>query len=361
MPEARAAGALLALLDLARWAPSGDNTQPWRFEILGADHVAVHAFDTRDHCVYDLDGRPSQLSVGAMLETLRVAASVHGLRATATRRTGTPETRPVFDVRVVRDGESKPDPLALVIKTRSVQRRPLSIRALSTSEKSALIASLPRGYSIVWLEGFAARWRMAGVLYATAHIRLTMPEAFETHRSVIEWNARYSEDKIPDRAVGLDPLATRLMQWAMRDWRRIEFMNRFLAGTVMPRVQLDLLPALACAAHLLILAEAPAATIDDYVAAGAAVQRFWLTATTLGLQHQPEMTPLIFSRYAREKRLFSATAGMSEAADKTRLRLEALVGADVLPRAIWMGRIGAGAHAASRSLRLPLEKLVIAR
>jgi nitroreductase len=23
------------ILDLARWAPSGDNTQPWRFEIKG--------------------------------------------------------------------------------------------------------------------------------------------------------------------------------------------------------------------------------------------------------------------------------------------------------------------------------------
>jgi hypothetical protein len=27
---------LLALLDQARWAPSGDNTQPWRFAITAA-------------------------------------------------------------------------------------------------------------------------------------------------------------------------------------------------------------------------------------------------------------------------------------------------------------------------------------
>ena len=25
---------LVKILDLARWAPSGDNTQPWRFEIV---------------------------------------------------------------------------------------------------------------------------------------------------------------------------------------------------------------------------------------------------------------------------------------------------------------------------------------
>ncbi|WP_341643733.1 nitroreductase family protein [Thauera sp. SDU_THAU2] len=34
---------LLEILNLARWAPSGDNTQPWKFEILADDHVAVRS------------------------------------------------------------------------------------------------------------------------------------------------------------------------------------------------------------------------------------------------------------------------------------------------------------------------------
>ena len=38
---------LIKLLDLARWAPSGDNTQPWRFEIAGEGHIVVHGHDTR--------------------------------------------------------------------------------------------------------------------------------------------------------------------------------------------------------------------------------------------------------------------------------------------------------------------------
>ena len=55
------------ILELARWAPSGDNTQPWRFEVIDDHHLVVHAFDTRDHCVYDLDGHPSQIAHGALL------------------------------------------------------------------------------------------------------------------------------------------------------------------------------------------------------------------------------------------------------------------------------------------------------
>jgi hypothetical protein len=150
------------------------------------------------------------------------------------------------------------------------------------------------------------------------------------------------------------------MSWAMQDWKRIVFLNRYLAGTLGPRIQLELLPAMGCAAHVVLLADRPPAGIDDYVAAGGAVQRFWLTATTLGLYHQPEMTPLIFARYARERRVFSATPGMSEAAQRVRDSLEGLLGADALARAVWLGRIGAGRAPSARSLRLPLEKLLIA-
>ena len=42
------------ILDLARWAPSGDNTQPWRFEPVDETRFLIHAHDTRDWCVYDL-------------------------------------------------------------------------------------------------------------------------------------------------------------------------------------------------------------------------------------------------------------------------------------------------------------------
>jgi hypothetical protein len=86
------------ILDLARWAPSGDNTQCWRFEAPAADHLVVHGYDTRD-TVYDLDGHPSQISMGALLETIAIAASAQGLRAMRHAAPDSPLERPVFDVR----------------------------------------------------------------------------------------------------------------------------------------------------------------------------------------------------------------------------------------------------------------------
>lgn len=350
---------LEAILELARWAPSGDNTQPWRFEIAGPRHVVVHGFDTRQHCVYDLDGHPSQMSLGALLETMAIAASTQGLDMRATRRPDQPDEHPVVDVLFTAQPRAAPDPLAAVIRERSVQRRPLRRRALTPREKSVLSAALPDGYKLRWLEGPGQRWAMARLLFRNARLRLTMPEAHRVHREVIEWNARFSEDRMPDQALGVDPLTAKLMRWVMQDWRRVEFFNTWLAGTVAPRLQMDLLPGFACAAHVALVAEQPPHGIDGYIAAGRAMQRLWLTATRLDLQLQPEMTPLIFSRYVRERRVFSSTPGMQEAAAQLAQQAEALIGPDIFHRTVFLARIGAGQPARARSLRKPLSALLL--
>ena len=125
------------VLELARWAPSGDNTQPWRFAIEADDRVAVHGFDTRTHCVYDLDGHPSQISLGALLESIAVAATRFGLNTVVARRES-PDDRPVFAVSFHAEPGLTEDPLARFIDERRVQRKPLGVRRLSTAEKREL-------------------------------------------------------------------------------------------------------------------------------------------------------------------------------------------------------------------------------
>ncbi|MFZ5508655.1 MAG: ThiF family adenylyltransferase [Pseudomonadota bacterium] len=346
------------ILEVARWAPSGDNTQPWRFEIRSDDHVVVHGFDTRDHVVYDLQGRPSQISLGALLETLRIAATAHGLRVQIVRRTEAPEHAPIFDVFLRPDSTVAADPLLPFVKLRSVQRRAMRMRPLTEREKSALTASVGPGYLIKWIEGWGPKWTMARLLWMNGKLRLTMPEAYRVHRDVIQRNAQFSEDRIPDRSVGLDPLTTRLMHWVMGSWARVAFFNKFLGGTILPRIELDLWPALACGAHFLIVPQHEPQDIDDFIAAGGAVQRFWLTATRLGLQLQPEITPLIFARYARERIPLTRDAALAREALALAQRLDRLAGEQTVRKAVFMGRLGWGRRARARSLRLPLSKLI---
>ena len=345
------------ILDLARWAPSGDNSQPWRFEAIDDSHVVVHGFDTREHCVYDLDGRPSQVSLGALLETLSIAASGHGLRMQAERRANWPDCTPTYDLRFDLTADRPVDPLIAAIPVRCVQRRPMSLRALTQQQKQALEHAVAPDYRIIWFEGIHDKLRIALLMFHNAKLRLTLPEAYPTHRAIIQWNSRTSEDRIPDQALGIDPITARLMRFALGSWRRVEFLNRFLAGTWMPRLQMDLMPGMACAAHFVIQAQREAHTTDDFVAAGRAVQRCWLTATTLGLFQQPEMTPLIFARYVRNGIGFTAQRGLQQFADELEAATSSLIGPEVA-HAVWMGRLGAGATPTARSTRHPLAQLM---
>jgi molybdopterin/thiamine biosynthesis adenylyltransferase len=349
------------ILDLARWAPSGDNMQTWRFRVTGPDALLVHAWDTREHCVYDLRGRASQLAVGALLETLSLAATRYGHRATIGRVADLPESRLDFRVTLSPDPQVTPDPLVPFIPVRATQRRPMSTRPLTDREKAQLAAAVGERFAVHWLEGRATRVRVARLLALNAKLRLTLPEAYETHRAIIEWDAQFSEDRIPDRAIGLDPVGTKLMRWAMASWRRVDFLNRYLAGTAIPRLQLDLLPGIACAAHYLLVPREPARTVDDYIDAGRAWQRLWLTATKLGLWSQPEMTPLIFYSYVREGVEFTRAPGCRRLAERLATRLEDLLTPDLAARAVVLARIGAGPAPTTRSLRLPLERLLVSK
>ena len=346
------------ILDAARWAPSGDNMQTWRFDLDNDGHFLVHAYDTRDWCVYDLDGRASQIAFGALLETIAIVATEFKLKALASRRNDSPESKPVFDIHLTEDESMQPSALLPFIKTRCTQRRMMKTTPLSAEDKSALETALGANHAVKWIEGWRGRWAAAKLMFKNAKIRLTMPEAYRVHSVIIEKNARFSVDKIPDGAVGLDPIAMRLMHWAMESWSRVDFLNRYLAGTLLPRIELDLLPGLFCASHFVIFSRLADRGIDAQIESGRAVQRFWLTAAQRGLQFQPEMTPLIFATYIREGISFTKEKTIENETRTLARTFESLAGENVA-RAVFMGRLGSGQAPQSRSLRLAVKDLII--
>ena len=350
---------LIHILDLARWAPSGDNTQPWRFEIVDDHRVRVHGSDTRDHILYDYDGHPSHIAHGALLETMRIAASGFGLAASWTISSEGDDRSPVYDVNLVHNPATVRNPLFDCIETRTVQRRPMKTTPLSDTQRQALIDAAGDGFRVQLFESTGDRMKVAGLLWDSAKVRLTCPEAYPVHKEIIEWRARYSKDRIPEEAVGVDPMTARLMEWVMHSWERVNFFNRYLFGTVAPRVQLDLLPALCCAAHLLVRAERPPVILADWIQLGAAVQRIWLTATHNGLHLQPQMTPLIFRWYARAGRRFSTEPALFEQAIKLSGDLECIAAATPTEDFGFFARVGVSQVPKSRSIRQDLAELMV--
>lgn len=343
------------VLNLARWAPSGDNSQCWRFELIDDTKFIIYAYDTRDDVVYDLDGHSSHIAHGILLETIEIAASHFGCGVELVADLNT-DTLLKFKVQLIKDIDIKPHPLISFIKTRTVQRRAMGTLALTHTEKRTLENSLPVGFSVKWHETLKLKHRFAWLNFINAKTRLTMNEAFEVHKNIIDWKQQFSETKIPEQALGIDWLTGRLMQWLFKSWARVQFFNRYLAGTYPPRIQLDYIPGLRCSSHFTISSNRSVANISDYINAGRAIQRFWLTSESLNLGLQPSYTPLIFSRYLDKNTEFTQDLDVIENAIKTNVILNELVSK---PRqTVFMGRLGRSEHPKSRSTRLSLKNLI---
>lgn len=345
------------ILDVARWAPSGDNTQPWRFEITSDTSLIVHGYDTQKEVIYDFGGHASHIAHGMLLETIDIAASKHGLSSYWTRLPNTNKDCPQYKVEF-KYNSAPQDALYDHIRNRSVFRRALPTTPLSSADKEKLKVAIGSDYTLVFFETNADRWRIAQTLWQNATIRMTCPEAYPVHKNVIEWNAQFSSDKIPDKAVGTDPLTTKIMKWALQSWRRTSLLNSIPGSTIIPKLEMDLLPALCCAAHVLVIPSRKLADTDDYVRLGRAIQRFWLTATALGLQLQPEMTPVIFRWYAQNRMPLSGDS----ATNKRIITLSSLFEkhCNALPTTPFgfFCRLGFGKNATARSTRKPLRDLM---
>jgi hypothetical protein len=107
------------------------------------------------------------------------------------------------------------------------------------------------------------------------------------------------------------------MRWSLARRSRTAFVNR-LGSPFFAGLQMDLLPGLFSAAYCGIRvpsrpSEAHAAVIQ-LLGVGQAVQRFWLTATRLGLALQPCLATLAFAHYGTRGVPFTASQREQRAA-----------------------------------------------
>ena len=355
---ARPGSPLLQILDAARWAPSGDNTQPWRFQPTGDDSVIIHVTAADPSNPYEYrGGEPVLLAAGMLLESLRVAASSVG-RALAWSLLPGEGWR--IEARFIVQPALPPSKLLAALPMRSVDRGPFGRARLTPAVKLALAESLGAGLEVAWLEDIQQRARAARMGMLATSIRLRMPETFAVHRAVVDWRRRHSPDGLPAAALGLNAPTLRLMRWGMGSWARMRRLNAVI-GTAGASAQLDLWPGLNSAAFLVIRAKPggdAARSPDALLAAGMHIQRFWLTATELGLAMQPALATLIFAAYGAAGERFTAEPKLLEKASLLSRKAHALLGP--LDDAVFLARIGQrrGRLPKARSTRRPLPELM---
>ena len=350
------------ILDLARWAPSGDNSQPWRFEILGEDSLLVCLEISKDNVYESHNPLPLLLSGGSLLETIRTAASAFG-RALVWSYEGTNGLNHQIRIELPKSPGTAEDPLVPTIKTRSVDRTPYARRKLSEADKAALAEALGDELAIEWHESLGDRLKLARLNAMATDIRLRIEEAFLVHKGMLDWERDFSATGIPAKVVGLDAGTLKIMRWGFKDWRRLQRMNSVPGGLLPTILQMDYLPAIFSAALFTIRrvgsTDAAGSESEAMLRIGIALQRFWLTAEHRGLVLQPALATAIFAQYGRHDEPFTEDdKARKRAKDLDRALQQGGYGGDDL---VFLGRIGTPKRQGPkpRSVRRPLSELIL--
>lgn len=252
-------------------APSIHNTQPWLFR-AGDDAVEVMVDPTRRLAAVDPDGREMHVSVGAALFNLRVAAHAHGRRPVVELMPD--PARPELVARVRLGADEAPAapvaPLAAAIPLRHTNRRPYQDRPVPAAVLTELaVAAEQEGAALLVTDG--------ELRTAVLSLVRTADNAMRDHPAYRSELAAWTtpggvgrRDGVPRQAFG------------PRDARQAIPLRDFSLGNAAPTAIARFEPD-----PTVILLFTAGDTRADWLRAGSALERLWLTATIRGLAATP--------------------------------------------------------------------------
>ncbi len=276
----------------AAQAPSGDNSQPWRFHWDGRTLRVLHDAVRAEH---PLDGGRigSDLSLGCVLESLEIAADAMGFVAQTTLQLARPRD-PCWATARLRPGSSGRADLFPTIERRTTDRRlyrnasidhPVFDRVRATSRDARCrvhVLPPPTGELLEFITAMDAFvLRTSSVYESTSRwLRTTQREVEET-RDGVSW-----------RNLGLDLPEFRALRWMRSPKARAVALA--LGGT--KATALWLRRQLASSAAI-VLFTTRASTDDRVVSVGRAAMATWLelTAADHGVQPLSLQSALILS------------------------------------------------------------------
>ncbi len=268
-------------------APSGGNNQPWEFYVDGDALYVVNDRSRATAPTLDVGERATYAALGAAVENVVVAASGAGRSA---RVQWLPiADNPLVAARIdIDDSPVNAEDAALspYIGERLTNRRPGRQQPLLAEQTAALSAAASARGGQLYLCSDKARLDEIGeILGISDAIRMFSSGLHAEMMSELRWNPRETETTRD----GID-IATLEISGAQRSM--IRMLRRFGVARVMGKLGAGKAfiasnrQALAASSAFAVVT-IPGHSLTDYLQGGRAMERVWLTATSLGLAFQP--------------------------------------------------------------------------
>ncbi len=285
------------------YAISGDNSQPWRFDVRGSD-VTIFNIPDRDNPILNIRQRGSYVAHGSLIETIIIAANKRGY-AVDIRLFPRGESSNEIAVLSFSSANTAPDPLYEYIRTRASNRRPYDAKKLLTEEqKREFQAAVQKvgGGTLSFVEDSAQKKTVGAAMSATEKTALTTKELHHLFFKDMVWTEAEEREKksgLYIRTLELPP-PVRLLFRAIQHWPVMKFLNALgfyklaAAGNAETYASCALFGAIVVGNN-----------DRDFITAGRITQRVWLTATRYGLAFQVVTgVPFLYTKIQIDKTLF---------------------------------------------------------
>lgn len=272
-------------------APSGENYQPWRFEVKG-DTILLINLPERDTSLYGWGQRASYLSHGALLENMLISSSSLGYKMQIKIFPDQSNPNLVANIRLEKT-QPRQEPLLKAIDQRITNRKPYKKMPLSAEDKRGLlnVNQNIEGAKIVLTEEPEKIRELAKAASKNEKILFENRSLHDFFFNHINWTKE--EDK--EKSIGFYiktlelPPPARLGFKLFKHWPILNLLNKIGLANMVAAINSTIYSSASALGVVVIKNTTP----QDYILAGKIMERTWLTATNLGLDLQP-MTGILF-------------------------------------------------------------------
>ena len=283
------------ILTTAAYAPSGDNSQPWRFEVHNSN-IKQFSIPGKDNPTFNLKERGSFIAHGAVIQNIVLLSQNFGYEAKVNLFPDNQNLNLVAEIDLIEKNIDGDKNISAIIKKRETNRNPFEKQALKTEHKNQFekIARTEPEVKFLLIEDKNKIIQIAESASAAERTMLQFRPLHKDFFDLIRWNkAEESEKKY---GMLIDTLELQPPQKIIFRW----FSNWDLSG-ILRKINL---PKIIAKENSKIYSSGPAIGAlvipDDspknYIKTGMLLQKIWLKATELGISIQPIAGVLYLAR-----------------------------------------------------------------
>jgi|SRR3989344_8637767 len=348
------------IIESAILAPSGENCQPWRFEIFG-QKISLFNCPERDQSAYNWKQRASMVAHGAAIENMVIVARQLGYALDIKLfpdLTNQPNLVATLETKIAENDVKNPDPLHPYLEKRCTNRRPYDLStSLSLSDKQ----ELEMGNSEMTRITLIDEKNKIEELAVTASIGEKV--LFENRRlhdfffEHINWTKEEDEKKRAGfyiETLELPPPAKAGFK-LFKHWSILNIANKVLSvSKIVAKENAKTYSASSVLGAISIVGK----TSEDFIAVGRILERVWLTATKLGLSFQPVTGVLWFHRRLEDGEENWFSENHKHLIEKAYAKIASIFSIKDNQIIAMMFRVGRSTPPSAKSLRFPLENFV---